>query len=100
MEGKVKFDNFYQLTCGFIASPPSLFHRKEKHFSDNGNTLTGQVKHKLMRFVKYLLRTSCFMVLKSWQILWKIPAKDFISLVVLQAGNMKLYKTELHHRCL
>ena len=30
----------------------------------------------------------------------KIPAKDFTSVVVLQAGNMKFYKTELHHRCL
>ena len=53
-----------------------------------------------MRFVKYLLRISCFLVLKSWQILWKIPAKDFTSVVTLQTGNIKLYKTELHHRFL
>ena len=72
----------------------------EKKIRDNGNSLTGEVKQKLMRFVKYLLRISYFVVLKSWQILCKIPAKDFTSLVVLQAGNMKLYKTELHCRCL
>ena len=49
MEGKV--DNFYQLTCEFIAQPPLLFHR-EKYSRDNGNSLTGEVKHKLMGFVK------------------------------------------------
>ena len=27
---------------------------------------------------------SCFLVLKFWQILWKIPAKDFTSVVILQ----------------
>ena len=64
MEGEVRIDNFYQLTCEFIAQPPWLFHRKEKHFRDNGNSLAGEVKHKLMRFVKYLLRISWFLVLK------------------------------------
>ena len=78
----------------------SLAVSQKKKFRDNGNSLTGEVKHKLMRFVKYLLRISCFLVLKSWQILWKIPAKDFTSVVTLQTGNIKLYKTELHHRFL
>ena len=50
MEGKVKVDNFYQLTCEFIASTGCF--REKKKFRDNGNSLTGQVKHKLMRFVK------------------------------------------------
>ena len=79
MKGKVKVDNFYQLTCEF--NLPGCFTEKKK-FRDNGNSLTGEVKHKLMRFVKYLLRISCFLVLKFWQIVWKIPVKCFTSLLV------------------
>ena len=32
---------------------PGCFTEKKKHFRDNGNSLTGEVKQKLMRFVKY-----------------------------------------------
>ena len=64
MERKVKVDNCYQLTCEFITYPPWLFHRKKKHFRDNGNSLAEEVKHKLMHFVKYVLRISCFRA--SW----------------------------------
>ena len=78
---------------------PGCFTEK-KHFRYNGNSLTGEVKHISVRFMKYVLRTSCFLVLKSWQILWKIPAKNFTSVVILQAGSIKLYKTELYHRFL
>ena len=77
---------------------PGCVTEKKTHFRDNGSSLTGEVKHIPIRFVKYLLRIPCFLVLKSLQILWKIPT-NFFSLVVLQAVNMKLYKTELHCRC-
>ena len=40
------------------------FTEKKKQFRDNGNSLAGEVKHKSMGFVKYLLRISCFLVLK------------------------------------
>ena len=50
MKGKVKVDNFYQLTYEF--NLPGCFTEKKKKFRDNGNSLTGEVKHKLMRFVK------------------------------------------------
>ena len=78
---------------------PGCFTEK-KHVRDNGNSLTGEVKHISVRFMKYVLRTSCFLVLKSWQILWKIPAKDFTSVVILPAGNIKLYEIDLRHRFL
>ena len=68
---------------------PGCFTHTKKSLKTMVYSLTGEVKHKLMRFVKYLLRISCFLVLKSWKILWKIPAKDFTSLVVLQAGNIR-----------
>ena len=73
---------------------------EKKYFRGNGNSLTGEVKHKSMRFMKNVLRIYCFLVLKSWQIIWKIPAKDFTSVVILQAGDIKLYKTRLYYRFL
>ena len=59
MEGKVKSGNFYQ-HVSLLHNLRGCFTEK-KHFRDNGNSLTGKVKHKLMRFVKYLLRMSCFL---------------------------------------
>ena len=38
-----------------------------------------------LQLLKHLkMKISCLLVLKFWQILWKIPAKDFTSVVLLQ----------------
>ena len=77
----------------------SLTVSQKKSISET--TIVWEVKHKSMRFMKHhVLGISCFLPLRSWQILWKIPAKDFTSVVILLAGNIKLYKIELHHRFL
>ena len=79
--------------------------QKKKHFRDNGNSLTGEVKHKLMRFVKYLLRISCF--LASWlsslpvfafSIAWLIKLKEsqfFVCLAFLVFFRFFLFSAHL-----
>ena len=52
----------------------SLAVSQKKHFRDNSNSLTGEVKHKLTRFVKCLSRISCF--LASW--LCSLPVFAFL----------------------
>ena len=73
MEDKVKVDNSISEHMSLLHNLPGCFTKK-KHFRDNGISLTGEVKHKLMRFVKYLLTISCF--LASW--LRSLPVFAFL----------------------
>ena len=85
-----KMSVMQSLILNFKLIGPQLFEKRLRHmcfpknFAEVLRTPILQNADRLLLLKDLRMRISCFLVLKFWQILWKIPAKDFTSVVILQ----------------
>ena len=75
----------------FQAKRSTFFLRRDSGicaFGDVWRTLIFQNTDRLLLLKCLRMKISCFLVLKFRQILWKIPAKDFTSVVIPQSRSL------------
>ena len=75
----------------FQAKRSTFFLRRDSGicaFAEFWRTLIFQSTNRLLLLKCLRIKISCFLVLKFGQILWKIPAKDFTTVVILQSRSL------------